>query len=662
MYFSPMRTLTWICIGLLAQASLAADDILLFTDGDCEKEVGVPKWSASKSEPGLLETVPFQAAYSSGITLPLNCIDKYRGTSSVQFKLNTPVGTGWYNWQAKFPDDKFKLVSTDYKDFRFRVKNLDAKEIKLHPLVQNLSYSNTYAPHKTIAASADWVEVVIPLSEFTGFNFATDSIVGFGFGYNGADGDNASTGGAVNVLLEDMRITDGSGKAPLDAPALGGGTIPSPWPSHFVLGSLDNRNNPTQAEQAGEYRYNYIMPEEMVTPYWNMGTYIPGFMAKSKEFGVKPGFVWYVFGKKNEAAVASYLASATDMTNYVNKYEEFLGILKTELNAAPAMAPVILVLEPDTYGKLMQDHLGDRMDATLIPVNMDRANSVAGETFAPNLKGYAEYMVSRAKTVLGANNVVVGHLLNHWGVNIPDQIGQGRIEAHIMGGYAQGNFLNSMGTRGKGDVVFVEKTDRDAGVKLTEKEKEDWFWVDTNYNKYFAWVKCLSSRSNLRVVGWQVSEGSTHQTQRPKFEDDAIEYFLAHSADWAQAGFIGILFGGGLPGNANYPSDGPDGDGGWFVQVVNDYTANPLALNAVLGVRSPAPRRVPGLGMRFVRHPMQFEWSSSNQVSVQLMDLFGKVWVQQSGMSGSLQVPAQGAWIWRAQRGAQVETGTLFAK
>lgn len=578
----PMRQRFLFLLGALIQFGYSADDLLLFTDGDCEKGNAVPKWSVSSSGASLLQTATYNGSSTS---LPLVCDQKYRGTSSVQFKLLTAVGSGWYNWVGKFPDDMVKFAGTSLKDYRFRVKNLAAKEVKIHPLLQNKGFQNQYAQHKIIPASADWVEVVIPLTEFKGFTPATDSIVGFGFGYNGADGDDASTGMPVDLLIDDMRVTDGSDRPPLDVPELGGGSIPSNWPDHFVLGSLDNRTSPTAAEQAGEYRYNYIMPEEMTTQYWNMQTFIPSFMTNSQTFGVKPAFVWYVFGKKNESAVASFLASSSDMTTYVNNYESFLSIVKTGLQTNPGLAPVIIVIEPDTYGKLMQDHLKGRMDATLIPVNMDRANVVTGETFAANLKGYAEYMVSRAKTVLGSDKVVIGHLLNHWGVNIPDQIGQGRIEAHIMGGYSQGDFLNSFGAKGKGDVVFVEKADRDAGVKAVEKPTEDWFWVDTNYTKYFAWVKCLSARASIRVVGWQVSEGSTHQTQLPKFQDDAIETFLKDPSAWAKAGFIGILFGGGLPNNANYPSDGPDGDGGWFVTQVNAYTASPLALSTVLSVR-----------------------------------------------------------------------------
>jgi hypothetical protein len=70
---------------------------------------------------------------------------------------------------------------------------------------------------------------------------------------------------------------------------------------------------------------------------------------------------------------------------------------------------------------------------------------------------------------------------NHWGVNIPGQVGQGRKEAHLMSGLTIGQFIKEFGTVGMGDVVFVEKTDHDAGHKPAN---ENWFWDSTGYNKY----------------------------------------------------------------------------------------------------------------------------------------------------------------------------------
>jgi hypothetical protein len=656
-----MKKIVFSAFALIPSLIFALDDVPVFYDGDCEKGLFVPKWSVVSSGASLV-TVDYVDVWSQGKTLPISCTEKYRGSSSVSMKISSDLSSaGYYQVIMKFADDKMKLLAS-YSDIRFRVKNKGTKTAKLRPLVQiKTGYANKYGTPQTIAIGADWTEVVIPFSAYPGFAKATDSVVGLGFGYDWNAGDTNPVGSAMDLLLDDVRITDGTDHAPLDFPTVGGGAIPANWPSHFLLGTLDNDGATTLARQAGEYRYNYVMPTIMnATGSWSLDTYSRDYMMKSDEFGIKSAFVYYNFGKDAEALVASNLASSSYMTTYVANYEKFLAKTKDALNEFPSQSPVIIVLEPDTYGKLMQDKLKS-MNAAEVPVNMAQANVASGKTYTANLQGWAEYMVQRAKTVLGPTNVVVGHMLNHWGVNIPGQIGQGRVEAHIMGGYAQGDFLNSFGANGKGDVVFVEKADRDAGIKLTEQPKEDWFWVDTNYTKYFGWVKCLSVRSNLRVVGWQVSEGSSHQTQA-KFKDDALEYFLAHKSYWADAGFIGILFGGGLPGNANYPSDGPDGDGGWLVSQVNAYTLSPLSLQAVLTVSLfNQERSIPGFeGLKIFRSGSKVVWQGLGSGRMELRDLNGRIYSTGAGDAGAMDLSRPGLWVWRAVHGVRTVSGAIL--
>jgi hypothetical protein len=253
----------------------------------------------------------------------------------------------------------------------------------------------------------------------------------------------------------------------------------------------------------------------------------------------------------------------------------------------------VLILEPDMYGKLMQDKHLVNNDAASIPVDMTKANQISGKTYAPDLRGWAEYMVEHSRLKLASKGVIIGHMLNHWGINIPRQIGQGRIEAHILGGYAQGEFLKSLGSVGKGDVVFVEKTDRDAGNP--EKVQQDWFWNQYNYEKYFAWVKCLSARSTLRVIGWQISEGNANHATAA-YRDDAVQHFMDHPDLWAKAGFIGMFFGAGMVGNANYASGGEvsENDGGWFSQQMRNYATKRFAF-VPLSIRTNVQsRRVTG--------------------------------------------------------------------
>jgi|GEM_PF-1004689 len=647
---------------LLVTAAFAVEDVPLFYEGICEKYPGVV--GTSVNVPGgfnLLTSVVFNNATGQAQTsLPLNCAASHRGMSSVQFELTSDLSQGnWYSFQLKFGDDKMKALPSDYKDVRFFVKNNGATVARLHPLLQIYpGYTNKYAPHVTVPVGSDWTEITVSLTDFK--NYATgDSIVGFGFGYDGGSGDVSYTGTALNLLLDDIRFTDGTAHDPQDGYAVGGGITPAIWGTNFLVGSLDNAINPTKAAQAGSYRYNYM---HAIDP--------TAYMATSSALGVKSAFVWYQFGLNGqENNIYANMNTASWMSAYVALFEEKIAAIKAGLDANPTQAPVILVLEPDAYGKLMQKEMKD-LDATKIPCIMDQANAASGKTYGANLMGLMQYMVERSKAVIGSDKLVVGHLLNHWGVDIPGQVGQGRLEAHIMSGLAQGAFLNSLGS-GKGDVVFVEKTDRDAAFKKTSNPTEDWSWIDTNYTKFFTWVKCLSASSSLRVIGWQVSEGSTHQTDLAKFADDAPEYFLAHPADWASAGFIGLLFGGGASNNANYPmdyptQDGKGGDNGWFVTNMNNYMKAPLALSAVL---TPVPatitlfHSVSNLGNLAVsQRNQQIYWNGFGVGEMELRDLTGRMVARTSLAVGHMGIPHSGVWVWRAKTAGNVRSGTLLAR
>jgi hypothetical protein len=208
-------------------------------------------------------------------------------------------------------------------------------------------------------------------------------------------------------------------------------------------------------------------------------------------------------------------------------------------------------------------------------VDMTKANVLSGKTWDPNLAGWAKYLVWRARQKL-TKGVIIGHMPNHWGVSIPGQVGQGRKEAHIISGNTIGTFLAGFGKDGLGDVVFVEKTDHDAGHKPAN---ENWFWDSTSYAKYFLWTRAIASKTGLPICGWQVSEGN--MSNDAKWKDDAAETFLAHPAWFMDGGFAGILFGAGNADCVNYLNDT---DGGWFVNHMTEASQHPIPLLSV-GIR-----------------------------------------------------------------------------
>lgn len=547
------------CAGLLAFSGVAhaLDDLPLFYDFYCDGRA-IPTSSLYKGGSGVTVNTSF------------NCKDVYEGTSSWELDIPTDVQTGgYYDLIIKFADDaKHKL--SGMQDLRFWVKNLNGTAESLRLVVQDDAYTNYNAAKVAIPASTEWSEVVVPLSAFTGYS-EDKYILGFGLRFTYPD---AQAGSAMHLLFDQIRFTDGTEHPALTTATQPGGSAPAGWPSYLMVGTLDARANSAITSstevKAGDYRYEYIMPESFTA--WGDAKYAQTYAEKSAELGVKSGFVWYNLGKVSEAMVPQNLANATFMTDYVNRYEEFL----TQL-AAAGQSDYIIVLEPDMYGKLLQNGHVPNLSCQDVSVTMSRAEAVTSKKYSYDLCGWSEYVMGRAREKL-TKGVIIGHMLNHWGVNIPGQVGRGRVEAHLISANYHGRFLNSFGSTGKGDVVFVEKSDRDAGTETDA----DWFWDADSYTRYFGWVRTLSATSGLRVVGWQVSEGNMAHTNTAN-RDNAAQHFVDHPDLWAKAGFIGVLFGAGDQGQANYSSSpkGDDNDGGWFKLTMTTYMATPYALSSV---------------------------------------------------------------------------------
>lgn len=530
--------------------TFAIDDLPVYFNADCPNS-GIPKSYAQGP------TDMSIATGTNGKEIPITCAgDALSGSDAMVIKLDRNLKSGEYwDFILKFADDFQKRIGK-FADLRFYVKNRISNPAKFRVMVEMAAtYQSSPAQAVTVPGSQDWTEIVVPLSAF-GITSTNDSINGVKFSnptgeYNGPD----LTAGPIDILIDSVRITDGTGTGTIHYPAKGTGMLPNGWPSTFLVGSYDNYTIGKGTEKLQgkvDYRYQYIMHE---TWTYN-GSHDIGktYSDECKQIGAKAAFVWYYFGKASEAQVAANLSDASFMTTYFNEYDSLLSGM-----ARAGLSDYIIVLEPDMYGLLMQGGYIKNMDGSTMPVNMSRANTLSGKTYESNLKGWAQYMIARAKTKL-PKGVILGHMLNHWGVNIPDFIGHGRIEAHIMGALAQGDFINSLGPEGKGDVIFVEKKDRDAGTAGSI-----WFWDSTNYARYFLWTKLLSTRANLRIAGWQVSEGNMNHP-KTTCRDEAVQYFMDHPQQWIDGGFIGILFGPGMDGQADYINDN-----GWFLTQMGKY-------------------------------------------------------------------------------------------
>ncbi len=615
---------------------LAMDDIPLYLDAGC----------TNKSIPGSFAQGPADMHLPTGTNgggeIPINCTEQLTGTDAMEIKLDRALTNGEYwDFQVKTPVDRYFLTQ-GYVDIRFWVKNKLSTPATFKLTGQTANYSPGNSFDTVVAGGGTWQQFVIPLSRIT-----DTALNALQFSQPTTLSPNP-----IDLLVDSITITDGTENGSLNIPAAVHPPRPSDWGADFLIGSFDNRplNTSSKAYQAGIYRYQYVMPDIM-TQYSPSGQgYIYDYVKESDTMGVKTAIVFYNLGKSGEgySAVTANLASAAYMSDYVSRYEYVLSQL-----VLAGSKDYILVLEPDMYGFLMTGPNGVNFppieDPAKIVVNMDAASAAAGVTYPPNLVGWATYMVQRAKTVLKNNGVIIGHMPNHWGVNIPGQVGNGRKEAHIISGQTIARFLNRLGPQGIGDVVFVEKTDNDA----SNKTSANWMWDSTGYAKYLLWTRCIANGTHLPIVGWQISEA--HSTDPDtNTRDNAVESLLANPGEWVDGGFAGILYGPGNPGNANY---GTITDGNWFVDHMATFSY-PLP---TAGLRA-IPAFAAG-GIHAFLDPDGFRLEGwSGRTPVRIWNVVGTLLYVRPLFSGDRirLTQAHGLLFWAVGDRAQVGTGRIF--
>ncbi|MCB9496422.1 MAG: hypothetical protein H6686_05995 [Fibrobacteria bacterium] len=567
-------------LALLPVMAMALDDLPLYLDVGCAGDATTGGLNNGFAQ-GPSDMVLADKA-SGGKTVPVTCAEKLSGTDAIVVNLPRKLANGEYwDFGIKFADDRAHGLKS-FKDVHLWIRNRASTVAKFRIGWEESAGASGKMKDVEIPGGGDWKEYVYTMEEIPG-----DSVYGLKLShplgqYNGPD----TEADPIDILIDSIVVTDGTGKGAIAVPTRLHPQVPANWGANFLLGSFDNREvgKSTVAAQAGlPYRYQYMMPETQKY-YTSSGKgYLYDYAMESEKLGVKTAIVWYNLGKVGEGwgPVTKNLADAAYMTEYFDRFEWVLDQLEMA-----GQSDYMLVCEPDMYGFLMRGPGGATgtpvTDPTLIAVDMSRANVLSGKTYPANLAGWAEYLVTRARQKL-TNGVIVGHMPNHWGVSIPGQVGQGRKESHYISALAIGTFLEGLGPIGRGDVVFVEKSDHDAGHKPAQ---EDWLWDSANYAKYFLWTRTISWKTGLPICGWQVSEGNMSNV--PTWKDDAAETYLAHPDWWIDGAFAGILFGAGNADCVNY---GDDDDDGWFVDHMTLASKTPVPLPLATGVRGAGAAR-----------------------------------------------------------------------
>jgi hypothetical protein len=129
----------------------------------------------------------------------------------------------------------------------------------------------------------------------------------------------------------------------------------------------------------------------------------------------------------------------------------------------------------------------------------------------------------------------------------------------------------------KADFWVAEKNGLDAGGWGGDRR---FYWDDTQMESYLAFVKTFTNAVGRPAVGWQIPIGHVGLPNSVnQYEDTFADYtFRAPTAypnvaKMIDAGFRGILFGGGVGASTSVLTDG-----GWFGDRAAAYLAAPVAI------------------------------------------------------------------------------------
>lgn len=335
-----------------------------------------------------------------------------------------------------------------------------------------------------------------------------------------------------------------------------GGSTPAALPQRLGWGT--NQWSETDAEDwqrnsgvPWDYVYQYITYEWYIDG-WG-GNFVKRFVDQAWRKNYIPVISVYMF-------LATPPATGEDAARYAEKLQNpstissYLAALREAATQAQGTKPVIFQLEPDFYGFMQQlsnaapenRPPGVRSDD---PTSFPAALNIPG--YPNNLAGFGRYMVDLIHST--APNVLVAPHASMWATNRdPNTVTSTEVVPLAQRTAA---FMNAMGGE-QADLVFVEWSDRDAGSGLRP------WWDDTNQNlprpsRAILWKNALSAAMGKRLILWQMPVGNMSLDNTcGRYQDNRAAYAFGHPRDLADAGVIGVLFGGGAQCMTQPSTDG----------------------------------------------------------------------------------------------------------
>jgi len=370
-----------------------------------------------------------------------------------------------------------------------------------------------------------------------------------------------------------------SPSAPLVAEPLRGELLRRLGKDHFMLGVMsgwaEKYVDETRAQGCRwDLRYQHLGSN---WTQWNAnGAFVTMYLQESQNLGILPVFTYYGMLKSSPEKVDSSAIAAEIRKNCgdekkMRRYFEDVRLLMQLAGAHKK--PVILHVEPGLWARFLAS-------PEFAPNSLDRIPVMVKSSGVPEFEGLEDTAASFGKAFGVLRDRFAPNVLLAWHVSKVD-------------GFTPEVAAEALLRCGAWELLFTDVGDRDAGYKEARGATDAW-WKDADFIAFRDWGKQVYARTGLPLMIWRIPLGNTVMAACNNtpwhFMDNRPEYWLekypsnSHIGEWADAGFIGLLFGGGttectvhkdsakdgitnpapIPGNKGEKSDFADDDGGYL--------------------------------------------------------------------------------------------------
>jgi hypothetical protein len=338
--------------------------------------------------------------------------------------------------------------------------------------------------------------------------------------------------------------------------------------NHFMLGLASGPSDSWIEEThkqgaAWDARYMYFCGGVNTGNNWTTwnqpaGMYLTIFLNESEKLNTIPVITYYQMlqslparGKGSESQVdRTNCENAATMKAYFEDVKLALMKCAEYKTKDGRQIPVIFHHEPDLWGYFF-------IAPEFVPHDPDKVHIAVKSSGMPDVAAFDDTISGFGKALVAlrdkyAPNVIMACHVSRWG-NVDAQ--------KLASFYAR---------CGSWDMFFADVSDRDSGWKLAHNYMPGGaWWKEKDFEDFRNWSAELYHLTGMKMMLWQVPEGNTIMASCNNTEnhymDNRAEYFLenypsnTHIEEWARAGWIGILFGGGAGGCTGRGDGAKDG-------------------------------------------------------------------------------------------------------